>query len=60
MQRMIIVLTGVLVLSGLVLAASYSGLSPRIEENRVAALNASLASRFLDHARLRGGPRTCP
>ena len=46
MQRMIIVMTGVLVLSGLVLAASYSGLSPRIEENRVAALNASLASIF--------------
>lgn len=46
MRRMIIVLTAVMVLSGLVLAATYAGLTDRIEENRVAALNASLASIF--------------
>lgn len=46
MRKMIIVLTAVTVLSGLVLAATFSGLSPRIEANRVAALNASLAAIF--------------
>jgi len=46
MKRMLIVLTGVMVLSGLVLATTYSQLSPRIEENRIAALNASLAALF--------------
>lgn len=46
MRKMIIVLTAVMVLSGLVLAATFSGLSPMIEANRVAALNASLASIF--------------
>jgi Na+-translocating ferredoxin:NAD+ oxidoreductase subunit G len=46
MRKMIIVLTGVMVLSGLVLAATSAGLSPRIEANRVAALNASLAAIF--------------
>ncbi|HKJ84647.1 MAG TPA: FMN-binding protein [Spirochaetia bacterium] len=48
MRKMIIVLTAVMVLSGLVLAATYTSLSPRIEANRVAALNASLASIFAD------------
>ncbi len=46
MKQMIIVLTGVMVFSGLALAAAYSGLSERIEENRIAALNASLAAIF--------------
>ena len=46
MRKMIIVLTAVTVLSGLVLAATFGGLSPRIEANRVAALNASLAAIF--------------
>jgi electron transport complex protein RnfG len=46
MRKMIIVLTAVMVLSGLVLAATFSGLSSRIEANREAALNASLASIF--------------
>jgi electron transport complex protein RnfG len=46
MSKMIIVLTAVMVLSGLVLAATYSGLTDRIEENRIAALNASLAAIF--------------
>lgn len=50
MRKMIIVLTAVMVLSGLVLATTYSGLSPRIEANRVAALNRSLASIFEDAA----------
>ncbi len=48
MRKMIIVLTSVMVLSGLVLAATYTSLSPRIEANRVAALNSSLASIFAD------------
>jgi len=48
MRKMIIVLTAVMALSGLVLAATYTSLSPRIESNRVAALNASLASVFAD------------
>jgi len=46
MKKMIIVLTGVMILSGLVLAATYGGLTDRIEANRVAALNASLAAIF--------------
>ena len=46
MKQMIIVLTGVMVFSGLALAAAYAGLSERIEENRIAALNASLAAIF--------------
>lgn len=50
MRRMIIVLTGVMVLSGLVLAMTYSGLSPRIEANRTAALNRSLAAIFTETA----------
>jgi Na+-translocating ferredoxin:NAD+ oxidoreductase subunit G len=48
MRRMIVVLTAVMVLSGLVLAATHSSLTDRIEANRVAALNASLASIFAD------------
>jgi len=50
MRGMIIVLTSVMVLSGLVLAATFSGLSSRIDANREAALNASLASIFADDA----------
>lgn len=50
MRKMIIVLTAVMVLSGLVLAATYGGLTDRIEANRVAALNASLAAIFEDQA----------
>ncbi|MFW6291346.1 MAG: FMN-binding protein [Spirochaetota bacterium] len=46
MRRMIVVLTAVMILSGLVLAATYSGLSTRIEANRAAALSRSLASIF--------------
>ncbi|MFW5684684.1 MAG: FMN-binding protein [Spirochaetota bacterium] len=46
MRRMIITLTAVMALSGLVLAGTFSGLSPRIEANRIAALNASLAAIF--------------
>jgi len=46
MRKMIIVLTAVMVISGLVLAATFEGLSDRIEANRVAALNASLAAIF--------------
>ena len=49
-RRMIIVLTSVMVFSGLVLAATSVSLSPRIEENRIAALNASLASIFTDES----------
>lgn len=48
MRKMIIVLTAVMVLSGLVLAATYTSLSPLIEANRIAALNSSLASIFAD------------
>jgi Na+-translocating ferredoxin:NAD+ oxidoreductase subunit G len=43
-RRMILVLTGVMILSGLVLAATYTGVTDRIEANRIAALNASLAA----------------
>ncbi len=50
MRKMIIMLTAVMVLSGLVLAATYSGLSSRIEANRAAALSRSLASIFADEA----------
>jgi Na+-translocating ferredoxin:NAD+ oxidoreductase subunit G len=46
MRQMVIVLTAVMVLSAVVLAGTYAGLSPRIEANRVAALNASLSSIF--------------
>lgn len=46
MRQMIIVLTAVMVLSAVVLAGTYAGLSPLIEANRVAALNASLSSIF--------------
>lgn len=46
MRQMIIVLTAVMVLSALVLAGTYSELSPRIEANRIAALNASLSALF--------------
>lgn len=46
MRQMVIVLTAVMVLSALVLAGTYAGLSPQIEANRVAALNASLSSIF--------------
>lgn len=48
MRRMIIVLTLVTVLSGLVLAATFASLSPRIELNRERALQASLAALFSD------------
>ena len=48
MRRMIVVLTLVMVLSGLVLAATFSSLSPRIELNRERALQASLAALFAD------------
>ena len=44
MSKMILVLTGVMILSGLVLAATFSGVTDRIEANRIAALNASLAA----------------
>lgn len=50
MRKMIIVLTAVMVLSGLVLAATYSGLSARIDANRAAALSRSLTSIFEDAA----------
>ena len=46
MKRMVLLLVGVMVLSGLILAGTYSGLLPRIEENRRRALNASLTSLF--------------
>lgn len=42
MKKMIIVLTGVMVLSGLVLAGTFASLTDRIEANRIAALYASL------------------
>jgi len=48
MRKMIIVLTAVMVLSGLALAMTYSGLSPRIEANRAAALSRSLEAVFAD------------
>jgi Na+-translocating ferredoxin:NAD+ oxidoreductase subunit G len=44
MRRMIVVLTGVMILSGLVLAGTFSGVTDRIEANRIAALNASLSA----------------
>ena len=50
MKKMIIMLTAVMVLSGLVLAATYSGLSSRIEANRAAALSRSLSAIFEDAA----------
>lgn len=50
MRKMVIVLTGVMILSGLVLAAAFGGLSPLIDQNRVNALNASLATIFEDQA----------
>ena len=50
MRKMIIMLTAVMVLSGLVLAATYSGLSSRIEANRAAALSRSLSAIFEDAA----------
>jgi Na+-translocating ferredoxin:NAD+ oxidoreductase subunit G len=46
MRKMIIVLTLVMALSGLVLAATFSSLSPMIELNRERALQASLAALF--------------
>jgi electron transport complex protein RnfG len=46
MRKMIVTLTTVMVLSGLVLAGTFTGLSPMIEANRVAALNESLAAIF--------------
>ncbi len=46
MRKLLITLTLVMILSGLVLAATFQGLTDRIEENRVAALNASLAAVF--------------
>ena len=46
MRKMLITLTLVMILSGLVLAATFQGLTGRIEENRAAALNASLAAVF--------------
>lgn len=46
MRQMLIVLTVVMVLSGLVLAGTFTSLDPRIEANRIAALNASLAAIF--------------
>lgn len=46
MRKMLIVLTAVMVLSGLVLAGTFTSLDPRIEANRIAALNASLAAIF--------------
>lgn len=48
MKKMIIVLTLVMALSGLVLAATYASLSSRIEINRERALQASLAALFAD------------
>lgn len=48
MRRMIVVLTLVMVLSGVVLAATFATLSPRIELNRERALQASLAALFAD------------
>lgn len=48
MNRMVLVLTAVMVLSGLVLAAVSGALTPRIEENQRQALAHSLASIFDD------------
>ncbi|MFP4112864.1 MAG: FMN-binding protein [Spirochaetota bacterium] len=48
MRKMIIVLTVVMILSGLVLAATFTGLSPLIEANRIAALNESLSAIFAE------------
>lgn len=46
MRKMIIVLTSVMILSGLVLASAYSLFQPRIQENQRLALERSLAALF--------------